>query len=710
MATENKIYVDPDVSGGAGDGTSWANAYSSMNAAEAAEDSNIVTADEIAHFVCHSTSSSADTGGIVYFFGWTTDATRYIKWSCPTADATYGDCRHNGAYDTSKYRLEVTENDATYLREEYIKVEGIQAYCTQSQNYHDTLFVAGISTGEIWISHSIFKCSGSATYNQYGIAINDVSANYRVWDNLIFNGHATRTMGCMTVACSSAWVYNNTCIGGRYAIVSSSGTVYIKNNIGQSHNNGDYSGTFDSSSGRNIGEFDQENLCFGSTVDSGTCDADEANKIHDADQNFLTTCKVGFVVKNTTDTTYSYITAVVDDGELTLADDLCPAGTENYEIYPNFYGSVTFDDEGSDNYHLDAGDTLAAANGYDLDEDGNCPVTDDIDGDTRDTSTPDIGFDELGGAVTYQELNLTIIAAGSASGVDIQDMLELGLTVTAVGSIVGTDSIPYSELGLTVVAAGSVVGTDTVIYRDTGLTVTAAGVVSGADVAAFIDSLTVTAAGVVTGTGIQTYVEAGLTVSAVGVASGTDGLQYIETGLVVTAAGSVSVTDAITCRDLLMAVSGAGVASGVDIAIYRDTGLTVTAVGSVIGTDEMVGAIQELNLTVTGAGVVSGTDVQTYVETGLTVTASGGVSGSDTAARVESGLTVAAAGAIMGVDVATYRDTVTVAAVGVVTGADVQNMVEYNKTVSAVGLVTGSDVLPGVFVVAAFVVLRQVTS
>jgi hypothetical protein len=70
---------------------------------------------------------------------------------------------------------------------------------------------------------------------------------------------------------------------------------------------------------------------FDSSVTSGTADATEANKLHDADGGF-TADMVGATVWNTTDETYTTVSAFVDSGELTLADDIM-ADTETYNIY-----------------------------------------------------------------------------------------------------------------------------------------------------------------------------------------------------------------------------------------------------------------------------------------------------------------------------------------------------------------------------------------
>jgi len=70
---------------------------------------------------------------------------------------------------------------------------------------------------------------------------------------------------------------------------------------------------------------------FGGTRKTGTADATEAYKLHDADGGFAAS-DVGATVWNTTDGTYTTVLAYVDSGELTLLDNIM-ADTETYILY-----------------------------------------------------------------------------------------------------------------------------------------------------------------------------------------------------------------------------------------------------------------------------------------------------------------------------------------------------------------------------------------
>lgn len=74
---------------------------------------------------------------------------------------------------------------------------------------------------------------------------------------------------------------------------------------------------------------------FDSTLKTGAADATEANKLHDADGGFEA-ADVGAWIWNTTDNTYTTVSAFVDSGELTLAGDIM-VDTEGYKLYRSKY-------------------------------------------------------------------------------------------------------------------------------------------------------------------------------------------------------------------------------------------------------------------------------------------------------------------------------------------------------------------------------------
>lgn len=113
-------YVDTDVSGGAGDGTSWANAYSTLNAAVDALAQDLVTAKKILRVNVRG-ATNADTA-YVSTSGYTTSSSYYLWITVDSED------RHAGVWSNSKYRLVVARNYDAALTglPNYTRIEGLQ--------------------------------------------------------------------------------------------------------------------------------------------------------------------------------------------------------------------------------------------------------------------------------------------------------------------------------------------------------------------------------------------------------------------------------------------------------------------------------------------------------------------------------------------------------------------------------------------------------
>jgi hypothetical protein len=67
---------------------------------------------------------------------------------------------------------------------------------------------------------------------------------------------------------------------------------------------------------------------------TGTCTTDTLSKVIDSGATFITSgVEAGMRIKNTSALTYGIVLSVDSETQLSLTSDLCPGGTETYEIY-----------------------------------------------------------------------------------------------------------------------------------------------------------------------------------------------------------------------------------------------------------------------------------------------------------------------------------------------------------------------------------------
>ncbi|MCK4985261.1 MAG: hypothetical protein KAS40_07070, partial [Desulfobacterales bacterium] len=295
---------------------------------------DLATANTIMMVACYGDGEDTTSANIN---SWTTGPDNYIKIYTPVSLSEVGASqRHNGAWDTSAYRISMV---ATYfagigIKERYVRIDGLQI--------ESNMEVSGESNGiqvsdgnsdaavEIHISNCIFRMTTDPLPADaaFGIGIltgfsGDNSLYVaKVWNNIIY-GYAIAGGGgtCMYAENNNGTVYayNNTCVGGSGAVsgfaIWDNVDFYVKNNISIDFTD-PYNGTFNANSTNNV---------------SDTGDAPGSNPV---------------------------------DGE------------------------PTFVNKAGNNYHLASSDTVAQGAGADLDGDANLPITDDIDGDSRDASTP----------------------------------------------------------------------------------------------------------------------------------------------------------------------------------------------------------------------------------------------------------------------------------------------------------------------------------
>ena len=191
-------WVDPDVSGGLGDGSSEANAYASQNAAEAAEQMDLDAANDIGNIHCTSSGGTADTTAVIYT-GWTTSSDDYIL-----LDTKSGDEAVKTSWDSNRYRHEITDGTGIDVRQSHFRISGLQirAIATTSTSY-GVYLNTGIAAGaDIRIYNSRFSNTGAST----NMCIRGVDTDIvlKVWNTIFENA----SNDGVRLTCSTAEFYN----------------------------------------------------------------------------------------------------------------------------------------------------------------------------------------------------------------------------------------------------------------------------------------------------------------------------------------------------------------------------------------------------------------------------------------------------------------------------------------------------------------------
>jgi hypothetical protein len=209
--------------------------YSSLSAAEAGEQADLVSGDVQLDIECYSFDDTTNTT----FNGWTTDATRYIRVFTPAAE------RHAGVFTTGKYRLTIANDfvSGIHVSEDYVRFEGIQINVTSTASrvlavdagaaassdvrWHTCIFKGGqAGTGQIFIGNSTVNFRNCLAYGTTGAGTD--------------NFYITFNSGGPTVN-----IDNCTIVGaGRYGLYRDSGTVTLRNCYVGNAGTAEYNGTF----------------------------------------------------------------------------------------------------------------------------------------------------------------------------------------------------------------------------------------------------------------------------------------------------------------------------------------------------------------------------------------------------------------------------------------------------------------------------------
>jgi len=302
--------------------------YTSLSAWESGEQGDLTgVRDEIAVAECYAMEDTT----AVTVDGWTTSSTQYIKITVPTAE------RHDGKWNTSRYRLVVSATDAYVLQvsEDFARLEGLQIQNTSTGN-----FPGGVNTiagaGSVhYISHCISRATVGATTTQRGF-------NFRAGTTYVWNCLAYDWLGGTT---STGFRSNHT-----------TGNIYCYNCTAHSCDQG------------------FEHPDNGTAMYVKNCLAAGCASAFPAGWNWPTGSDY-----NATDNAQ----ATTGNGGLNN-----PPGANS-----RYSQTFSFVDSANDDWHLTSSDAGAKDFGTDLSADSNLAFSDDVDGQTRSGSW-DIGFDE----------------------------------------------------------------------------------------------------------------------------------------------------------------------------------------------------------------------------------------------------------------------------------------------------------------------------
>ena len=306
--------------------------YSSLSAWEAGEQGDLVTADEIRQAECYAMSDTT----AVTIDGSTTDATRYLRIYTPASE------RHDGKWNASKYRMEVTDSSGIQLMDEFIYLDGLQVKITISAS-------AVHHKWAISFHHNYSTTSAAKQYCSNTISVIDTSAGS---DNLGFGGFVV------------------------HDAVSDGGKTYVWNCVAYgARERGGYGDLWGWG-------FTCQTNGYLYTYNCTAYDCDTGFYVSGTPKEFISKnclaqgCDDGFGGTFSTGTTYN-------------CSDISSDAPGTNPVT----GTVTFVDATNRDLHLASSDTVAKDAGTDLSADSVLSFSDDIDSQAR-SGTWDIGADE----------------------------------------------------------------------------------------------------------------------------------------------------------------------------------------------------------------------------------------------------------------------------------------------------------------------------
>ena len=211
--------------------------YTSLSAWEAANQGDLVTADEIRQAECYAFT---DTTACV-IDGSTTDATRYLRVYTPSAE------RHAGVFDSSKYNITLGTDFVRPLRvlDDFVRIEGLQLHQSGTGvNAYGAMEATGPATSDIRVEACILRSSTSSTHDSNGATMSHGGGSLTIRNTVIVGGrngvYTTFSASAPTLVAQNCTIVASL----NYGSFRGSGTPAYTNCYNGGHTTDSYSGAF----------------------------------------------------------------------------------------------------------------------------------------------------------------------------------------------------------------------------------------------------------------------------------------------------------------------------------------------------------------------------------------------------------------------------------------------------------------------------------